>query len=205
MPPRTILCIRHGQSTANVAWDETGLDPGLPDARLTAEGERQVREAGDRLRGRPIELVVTTPLTRALQTALGIFADHPSRPRLVVEALHRERLEGGGDVGRSPAHLVAEYPMLELGHLPEVWWHAAGAPGPLGFAVEPLDLVLERVRLFRAFLAGRPERHIAAVGHGTFFHHLTGVALPNCGTTELNLDVPGPAPCAWSGAAGSLR
>ena len=187
MAPRTILCIRHGQSTANAAWDETGLDSGLPDARLTPEGERQVREARDLLRDRPVELVVATPLTRALQTALGLFADHPSRPRFIVEALHRERLEGGGDVGRSPVHLVADYPMLDLGHLPEVWWHAEGEPGALGFAVEPLDAALQRVELFRAFLAGRPECHIAAVGHGTFFYHLTGVALANCGMTELEL------------------
>ncbi len=187
MTTRTILCLRHGQSTANVAWDETGLDPGLPDARLTPEGERQVREARELLRDRPIELVVTTPLTRALQTALGVFGDHPSRPRVVVEALHRERLESGGDVGRAPAHLVADYPTLELGHLPEVWWHVGGEPGPLGFAVEPLDTVLERVRLFRLFLSERPERHVAVVGHGTFFFHLTGIFLPNCGTTDLEL------------------
>ncbi len=186
MAPRTILCIRHGQSTANVAWDETGLDPGLPDARLTPEGERQVAEARDRLRDRPIELVVATPLTRALQTALGLFADHPSRPRIVVEALHRERLESGGDVGRAPVHLVADYPTLELGHLPEVWWHVDGEPDAAGLAVEPLDTVLERVRLFRDYLAGRPERHIAVVGHGTFFYHMTGVFLPNCGMTELD-------------------
>ncbi len=185
MAPRTILCIRHGQSTANVAWDETGLDPGLPDARLTAEGERQVREAADLLRDRPFELVLATPLTRALQTALGVFAGHPSRPRLVVEALHRERLECGGDVGRAPAHLVADYPTLDFAHLAEAWWHTGGAPGPLGFTVEPLEMVMDRVRLFRAFLAARPERDVAVVGHGTFFYHLTGIFLPNCGMTEL--------------------
>ncbi len=187
MASRTILCIRHGQSTANVAWDETGLDPGLPDARLTAEGERQVREARDLLRDRPFELVLATPLTRALQTAVGIFAGHPSRPRLVVEALHRERLESGGDVGRAPAHLVADYPTLDFAHLPDVWWHAGGEPGPLGFPVEPLETVIERVRLFRDFLAARPERHVAVVGHGTFFYHLTGIFLPNCGMTELEV------------------
>lgn len=187
MTSRTILCIRHGQSTANVAWDETGQDPGSADARLTPIGEAQVAEARLLLRDHPVELVVVTPLTRALQTAVGIFGGHGAKPRFVVEALHRERLEGSGDVGRAPTHLVAEYPMLELGHLPDVWWHVDGEPGELGFAVEPLETALERVALFRAFLADRPERHIAVVGHGTFFYHLTGVFLPNCGMIELGL------------------
>ena len=187
MPPHTILCIRHGQSTANVAYDETGIDPGVSDARLTPTGEAQVREARGKLRDHPVDLVVVTPLTRALQTALGIFEGHRSKPRFLVEALHRERLEGSGDVGRAPAHLVAEYPALDFGHLHEVWWHAQGEVGVNGLQVEPLDITLARVELFRAFLAGRDERHIAVVGHGTFFFHLTGVFLPNCGMTELVL------------------
>ena len=185
--PHTILCIRHGQSTANVAYDETGIDPGVTDARLTPTGEAQVREAREMLCDRPVELVVTTPLTRALQTALGIFEGHPSNPRFVVEALHRERLEGSGDVGRAPVHLVAEYPTLDFDHLHDVWWHAEGEVGPNGLQVEPLDTTLQRVGLFREYLAGRPERHVAVVGHGTFFYHLTGVFLPNCGMIELVL------------------
>ena len=48
-------------------------------------------------------------------------------------------------------------------------------------------MVLERVRLFRALLAARPERHVAVVGHGTFLYHLTGIFLPNCGMTELEV------------------
>ena len=185
--PHTILCIRHGQSTANVAYDETGIDPGVPDARLTPTGEAQVREARELVRDRPVDLVVVTPLTRALQTALGIFEGHRSKPRFVVEALHRERLEGSGDVGRAPAHLVAEYPTLDFDHLHEVWWHAQDEVGATGLQVEPLEATLQRVALFRAFLAGCDEHHVAVVGHGTFFYHLTGVFLPNCGMTELVL------------------
>ena len=182
---RRTLCIRHGQSTANVAWDETGIDPGLPDARLTPTGEAQVRDARALLRDRRFDLVVVTPLTRALQTASGLFEGHPSNPRVVVEALHRERLESSGDVGRLPAHLAAEYPALDLAHLPDIWWHAEGEPGQNGFHPEPLETTLARVELFRAFLARRPERDVAVVGHGTFFYHLTGVFLPNCGMVEL--------------------
>ena len=122
MTPRTILCIRHGQSTANVAWENDAEDPLQIDARLTAKGEAQVRAARERLRHEPVELVITSPLTRALQTSTGIFADHPNRPPILVE------------------------------------------------------------------LASRPERTIAVVGHATFFWHLTGEMLENCGVARLQLD-----------------
>ena len=33
-----------------------------------------------------------------------------------------------------------------------------------------------------------PSATIAVVGHGTFFYHLTGTFLENCGSVELDLD-----------------
>jgi hypothetical protein len=38
-----------------------------------------------------------------------------------------------------------------------------------------------RVGEFRAWLTARAEQRIAVIGHGTFFFHLAGVALANCG------------------------
>jgi broad specificity phosphatase PhoE len=100
---KSVLLIRHGESTFNAAYRETGVDPLHLDARLTETGLAQVADARERLRHTPIDLVVVSPLTRALQTALGIFADHPSRPTLLVEALHREHGFSSCDVGRAPA------------------------------------------------------------------------------------------------------
>lgn len=188
MQTQKILCIRHGQSAFNAAYDDTGIDPLLPDARLTSKGEAQVLTVRELLRDTPFDLVVVTPLTRALQTARGIFDSHYSKPRFVVEALHRERLESSCDVGRSPATLLTDYPDLELQHLPDVWWHTEGQRDDRGIHVEPLETALQRIAEFRAFLAGRPERNIAVVGHGTFFYYLTGVFLPNCGMIELDLE-----------------
>src|SRR5205823_5483171 len=100
MTSKTVLCIRHGESTFNAMAAQTGTDPLHYDARLSELGEQQVRWARELLRHQPIELVITTPLTRALQTAAGIFANHPSSPRILVESLHRERVESSCDVGR---------------------------------------------------------------------------------------------------------
>jgi broad specificity phosphatase PhoE len=188
MSRQKILCIRHGQSAYNAAFEETGIDPILPDARLTPKGEAQVLAARETMRDVPIDLVITSPLTRALQTTMGIFAGHPSNPRFIVEALHRERAESSCDIGRAPALLLAEYPTMDFGHLPDVWWHALGEPDSRGIIVEPLETMMERLSLFRKFLAARPERNIAVVGHGTFFHHLTGVSFANCAIVELELE-----------------
>ena len=45
----------------------------------------------------------------------------------------------------------------------------------------------ERVERFRGWLAARPERMIAVVGHGTFFSRLTGRFLANCEVAVLEL------------------
>ncbi|SER17519.1 Broad specificity phosphatase PhoE [Faunimonas pinastri] len=182
---KRILCIRHGQSTFNAASAETGVDPLHFDAPLTELGHQQVRRAREAMRDIPVELVVTSPLTRALQTTHGIFDGHPSGPRYLVEALHRERLESSCDVGRSPAELAPEHPAFSLDHLPDVWWHAEGEPDERGICVEPLEALQARLAQFRIVLQGRPEQTIAVVGHGTFFFHLTGRWLDNCEILEL--------------------
>ena len=194
--PKTVLCIRHGESTFNVAYRETGTDPLHPDALLTPLGHEQVQDARERLRDIAIDLVVTTPLTRALQTTAGLFADHPSSPAIVVEALHREHGYSSCDVGRAPALLAAEFPGLRFDHLPETWWEDDGhcpEPDERGIRIEPIEACQARVETFRDWLGRRPERAIVVVGHGTFFHHLTGGRwLANCEIIELELG-PGSA------------
>jgi broad specificity phosphatase PhoE len=170
--------IRHGQSTFNEAYAATGVDPLHFDARLTALGRRQVAEARERLLATPYELVVTSPLTRAIETAVGLFGGRGIP--IMVEPLHRERLESSCDVGRGPHELRAEFPDLAFDHLAPVWWHDAPERDPRGWAIEEMDLVNQRRDAFAAWLAARPERVVAVVGHGTFFFHLTGRWMANC-------------------------
>ena len=188
MTPKTILCIRHGESTFNAHAAKSGGDPLHWDARLSNVGEEQVRVARKELRHVAVELVITSPLTRALQTAAGLFADHPSAPPILVEPLHRERVENSCDIGRSPAMLAPEFPAFELGHLPEIWWHNLGDADERGICVEPIEVVESRVIEFRRLLISRPECVIAVVGHGTFFYKLTGQMLANCAVAQFTLD-----------------
>ena len=180
MTTSTVLLIRHGQSAFNAAYGSDGVDPMLFDAPLSPLGHEQVAAARLALLDIPVEVVLTSPLTRALQTALGLFADHPNRPTLVVETLHRERLESSCDRGRSPADLRVDFPDVALDHLPATWWHDDGEPDGRGLHVEPFEVMLARVHDFAAALRDRTEATIAVVGHGTFFHQLTGRWLNNC-------------------------
>ena len=56
-----------------------------------------------------------------------------------------------------------------------------------GFIVEPAHVFEDRVERFRGWLAERPEKLIAVVGHGTFFSQLTGRFLANCEVAALEL------------------
>ena len=185
---KTVHCIRHGQSTFNAYWETTGgIDPLHFDAVLSDLGQRQVAEAAEKVRDVPYELIVTSPLTRAIQTTLGLFKDHPASSRILVECLHREYLANSCDVGRSPDQLRGDFPGLAFEHLDETWWHREGTVDERGIFVEPESTFIERVRLFREWLSVRPEQLIAVVGHGAFFYQLTGSHFMNCEIVTLEL------------------
>jgi broad specificity phosphatase PhoE len=191
MTARSILCIRHGESTFNAAWRAAAADPLHFDAPLSPVGVEQVRQARRALEHLPVELVVTSPLTRALQTTAGLFDGHRHSPRIVVHALMRERVENSCDVGRSPAELAVDFPALDLAHLDEDWWHVDGVPDMRGICIEPVASVAARALKFKSYLRTRPERCIAVVGHGTFLFHLTGRTLANCETADVELELVG--------------
>lgn len=148
MVAKSYVCIRHGVTEMNVylggcPYGTPGfVDPGLYDTRLTDEGMRVAStELLSALRAAhkedPIQLVVSSPLTRALKTAeLGLGSievsdtiANTSRPRRwqgvlamafrhivslqvprTVSPLIAERRYLSSDMGRAPSLLVAEFP-----------------------------------------------------------------------------------------------
>jgi broad specificity phosphatase PhoE len=189
MPDKRVHFIRHAQSQHNaraaLVADEmpVRLDPAMRDAGLTDLGHAQARAIAPGIRKLTgIEVIVVTPLTRAIQTMRHAFADHQA-PRLVLD-LHREHQWSFCDIGQSPAALAAAFPDMAFDHLPDPWWHEdPDHPGP--FAIETQDMLDARVEAFRAWLVARPEREIAVVGHGTFLNRLTGHWFDN--TTRITV------------------
>lgn len=181
---KQIHLIRHGQSTFNAAYAEAGEDPMYFDAPLSPLGEEQVVALRGDVAGLALDLVVTSPFTRAVQTCLGAFSGR-GLP-IIVEASHRERLGASCDVGRSPRLLARDFPELEFDHLDDPWWYVEdNVDGP--WADEPLDVLDERIATFRTWLAARPEKRIAVVGHSMFFHAMTGHVFANCEVLALEI------------------
>jgi broad specificity phosphatase PhoE len=189
---RLVHLIRHGQSTFNEHYSATGQDPLHFDARLTALGESQVEAARARLSRYDYDVVLATPLTRALQTAEGIFG---GRVPIEISPLHREWQMSSCDIGRSTADLIAEFPHLDFGGLADPWWLHDGPPCELGFPQETEAHLAERLAAFKAMIGERSEQRIAVVGHGDFFSRLIGRHLDNCEMAEWDPNGPiGPRP-----------
>ena len=94
------------------------------------------------------QLLVASPLRRALRTAELAFADAPPLPRL-VSPLCRERLYHSSDVGRAPAIIAAEHPSWGgFDALDPIWWHSNGDGDPLSHDPEPEGARLHRGRAF---------------------------------------------------------
>ncbi len=69
-----ILLVRHGET----AWNREGRYQGRTDIPLSPDGERQVRALGERLRAAPIDLAISSPLSRARATAEAILQGRSS-------------------------------------------------------------------------------------------------------------------------------
>jgi broad specificity phosphatase PhoE len=67
--------VRHGESEGNRA----GVMQGRTPSRLTEAGRQQARAAGEWFRGKGIDLVLTSPLTRAAETA-SLLAETAGAP-----------------------------------------------------------------------------------------------------------------------------
>lgn len=182
---KSIHLIRHGQSAFNAVYDSvTRIDPLIFDAPLTDLGRDQAKALRAEVHTLSVELIVTSPLTRAIQTTLHAFG--PDHAPIRVEALHRERVENSCDIGRSPRDLRAEFSGLDFDHLDDPWWHCE-ATKPRAVLWEPEEVLLGRVTAFRDWLAARPEKTIAVVGHGTFLNRLTGHQFKNCERLTITL------------------
>lgn len=178
-----VYFIRHGQSEFNAAYTVGDRDPMIFDAPLTDEGRRQAQAARALVADLGIRQVITSPLTRAIQTALCIF---DGVAPITVVARHRELLIHSCDVGRPPGDLQLDFPTLSFAHLTDRWWHQ-GPENSDGIAVEPENIFLQRIAAFERSLIQIKDRPLAVVGHGNAFHALIGRMLDNC---EIHLYRP---------------
>lgn len=184
---KVIHWMRHGQTEMNVHLgshftpNEGYEDPLLYDTRLTEEGKAQAmlaRVDAKALFPKP-EILVTSPLTRALHTAELAFENSLACPT-VVEPMCSERIWLSSDVGRQPNELQADFPTLDLDNLDDVWWHNNGSGDVQHILAETPDEFGIRMEAFRTYLRQRPEEVLAVVTHFGVLEHMTGHRFCNC-------------------------
>lgn len=164
-----MILLRHGQTVFNVVFGSTRVDPGIEDPHLTDEGRIQASGAGAALRDGGVTRLVTSPYTRALQTA-EIIAGILDVP-VSVDALARERSAFACDIGTRRSDLAREWARLGFDHIDEIWWTAPE---------EHPDDFTSRCRRFRDTMAGCHDwPSVAVVTHWGVIRELTGQRIQN--------------------------
>lgn len=215
---KTVVLVRHGISKMNVAlskrpWGSPSfVDPNIRDAPLTPEGlagaealrALVVREYSH------VELVVSSPLGRALQTASAAFDAPLAMTPALALPLAAERLYLSSDVGSSRADLRAtphgrRFDMEHADFASEDWWwtppgavldaatgYAPPPPrndwrpaGTYICAAEPQAAFEQRMTRLARWIHDRPESTLALVCHWGVISALTGRDFENCQLEEI--------------------
>jgi broad specificity phosphatase PhoE len=184
--------IRHGQGYHNQAqadWYAAGKsgepytlenDPSgrFEDAELTALGQRQARDLQARTASIAPELLVVSPMRRAILTGVTAFERHikgevvglgagggsGKLPVLAREECHEIAGKHTCDRRLSKTRLTELYPMVDFSQVEaeeDPFWGD-------GTRREPLEEVAGRAAAFMAWLKGREETHVAVACHSTF-------------------------------------
>ncbi|MGZ6372299.1 MAG: histidine phosphatase family protein [Candidatus Limnocylindria bacterium] len=123
---RQIWLVRHGET----AWSREGRHTGVTDIPLTDAGLAEAAALGARLAGHPFALVLTSPRTRAGETArLAGFGDR------VITDPDLAEWDYGALEGRRSSEIEADYP----------GWTIWRGPWPDGETIEQVSARADRV------------------------------------------------------------
>ncbi len=155
-----VMTVRHGLTELN----RDKRVGGRIDVPLIDEGRAQAREAGSRFAGTPLDVVVTSPLVRAVETA-ELVTGWPYE-RLEIDEGCTERSFGQME-GIDPSEVPERFPhvkYLQIEHMR----YSLNPPGGESFdalhdrAHKSLDALLER----------HGGRHVAVFSHQNFLQQL---------------------------------
>lgn len=182
-----MILLRHGQSEFNLHFAATRKDPGIIDPRLTELGHAQAVAAAEAIRPEGIRRIITSPYSRALQTA-AVAARILEVP-VLINPIVRERYAFACDVGSPVSTLRHAWPDYDFSGLEDVWWPAIE---------EPAESVVNRAALFRAEIAELPTwSDTLVVSHWGFILCMTGRSAVNCEWMRCDPTEPAPGTIAW--------
>ena len=164
---RVVHLIRHAQSNWNVVThgEHVGARPKIidRDSRLSDLGKEQASALQKATIIPPPELVLSSPLSRALSTAVALSN---GTLEIHAEPLATEWCENSCDVGRPAFELQAEYGdhVRKLGEIGAQWWPLSEADIAAGGRESEQD-VDDRAARIVARLQQLPYTSIALVSH----------------------------------------
>lgn len=153
----SLLLIRHGET----AWNAERRLQGHTDIELSEHGQRQARALADALAGERVDLIVSSDLRRARETAQAVAAKRGIE--VAVDARLRERCYGAFE-GMLYSQVARTYPAE--------WeaWQARdidALPPPGERQAESFRQFYERAHgALLDWAARHPGKHIAVVSHG---------------------------------------
>jgi broad specificity phosphatase PhoE len=179
---KLLYLIRHGYSLHNQIFVEMGYNvnafriPEVIDSPLTGEGQRQSIDLGHQWSDKHnIELVVVSPLMRALETAVNIFGD--TNIPIICQEYLREY-----PIGRDTCNLRSDrdilqrkFPSIDFSSIhynKDILWKAGEEN------METIDALNSRISLMKDYLSRRPETKIAVVGHSSYIGHFKDNFIP---------------------------
>ena len=122
---RQLWLVRHGETE----WSRDGRHTGLTDIPLTDAGRAQATALGERFQGHRFALVLTSPRSRATETAsLAGFADALADPDLA-------EWDYGALEGRRSAEIEGDYP----------GWTIWSGPWPGGETIDQVSARADRI------------------------------------------------------------
>jgi len=168
MPPHIYL-VRHGQGYHQL--EPTDRNQYLPDPALTDEGIDRCKYFAKQFpKAVHLDLICASPLQRTIQTAKYTFAERLEQiAPIVLLPYAQEATDLPSDTGSERAVIEQWFGKLVDASLVEEGWNSnAGIYAPTPEALK------QRASKLRAWLQARPEKTVAVVGHGNFWHYLTG-------------------------------
>lgn len=159
-----LFTLRHGVTELNRDKRVSGQTLDVP---LLPEGIRQAEEARDRFAGTPLDVVISSPLVRAIQTAEIVTGF--LREAIEIDPMATERSFGLME-GLTRVEVESRFPevrYLQIGHV----GYSLNPPGG-----EPFPTLHARARRFLQQLLERHRgRRLLISSHQTFLQQLHGV------------------------------
>ena len=184
MPPLRIHLLRHGQGAHQLP--PTEKNQYLPDPALTEEGIAACKAFRQNHPASTLnpDLICASPLRRTIQTARYCFGDRfdsngdgrdgGKTERILLLPYAQEATDLPSDTGSEQAVLEGEFGSLVdcgllVGEDGEGGWRSSS-----GVYAPTHEALRARAKGLREWLAGREEGEVVVVGHGQFWHWVTG-------------------------------